>query len=45
MNPRSNVRVLLSLLIVGFLAFVAIQFIRPHLDNPPVIAELQAFRG
>lgn len=42
MKPRSNVGVLAYLIIVAFLGFAAIQFVRPSLQNPPVTAELQA---
>src|SRR5882757_9454604 len=41
MKSRSNVGVLAYLMGVALLGFVAIQFVRPRLDNPPVTAELQ----
>jgi hypothetical protein len=42
MNSSSSARALLTLVFASFIGFVAIQFIRPQLDNPPVTAELQA---
>jgi cytochrome c553 len=42
MEPRSTARILTYLIVFAFLAFVAIQFVRPSLENPPVTAELQA---
>lgn len=41
-EPRSPIRLLAYTLVVLILGFVAIQFIRPTLDNPPVTADLQA---
>ena len=42
MEPRSTARILTYLIVFGLLGFIAIQFVRPSLENPPVTAELQA---
>jgi hypothetical protein len=42
MEPRSTARILTYLIVFALLGFVAIQFVRPSLENPPVTAELQA---
>lgn len=41
-GPGSAARLLASFALFLLLGFIAIQFIRPKLDNPPVTAELQA---
>lgn len=42
MESRSNIRTLSFLAIAALITFVAIQFARPTLENPPVTAEVQA---
>jgi cytochrome c553 len=42
MEPRSTARILTYLIVFALLGFIAIQFVRPSLENPPVTAELQA---
>lgn len=42
MEPRATARTLTYLIAIALFGFVAIQFVRPTLDNPPVTAELQA---
>ncbi|QHS52603.1 heme-binding domain-containing protein [Edaphobacter sp. 12200R-103] len=42
MEARSTVRILTYLVLLFFAGFLAIQFVRPTLANPPVTAEVQA---
>lgn len=42
MESRTNVRTPAFLVMAALAGFVALQFIRPRLENPPVTAEIQA---
>lgn len=35
MEPRSTARILTYLIVIALLGFIAIQFVRPSLENPP----------
>ncbi|HEY0163078.1 MAG TPA: heme-binding domain-containing protein [Edaphobacter sp.] len=42
MSSRSSTRLLMFLVLAGFLGLVVMQCVRPPLENPPVTADLQA---
>jgi hypothetical protein len=42
MESRTTARILTYLILLSLIGFVAIQFLRPHFENPPVTSELKA---